>query len=175
MENKRSETDAPRFLIDGMLGSLATKLRILGFDVLYDKTSSDKELIDAARGSGRYLITSDIELFLLSRRKGINSIIVESRNDSDALVELYSNLGFQRVDLTRNSRCANCNGTLVLTEKKTSDGRDIYTCTSCGKEYWKGSHWRKLEALFRSVDQALKSRTSSNLSESKFAAKRSKG
>lgn len=174
MESKRSETDAPRFLVDGMLGSLATKLRILGFDALYDKSSSDKELTEAARDSGRYLITSDIELFLQSRKKGVNSIIVESRNDLDALVELYSNLGFKEVDLTRDSRCAHCNGTLALTERKTTEGRDIYTCTSCRKEYWKGSHWRKLGALFRSVDQVLKSRAINNHSESKIAAKKSR-
>ena len=40
--------EQPRFLVDGMLGSLARKLRILGFDTVYDPKSEDDELRTSA-------------------------------------------------------------------------------------------------------------------------------
>ena len=42
MEKQPEKREDPMFLVDGMLGSLARKLRILGFDTLYDSKSTTK-------------------------------------------------------------------------------------------------------------------------------------
>ncbi len=49
----------PRFVADAMLGSLARKLRIFGFDTLYFKDGGDSELLKLAKSEGRILLTSD--------------------------------------------------------------------------------------------------------------------
>ncbi len=147
--------DDPAFLADGMLGTLATKLRILGFDTLYDKTSNDNTLLKIAFETKRYLLTSDIELFVLSRRKGMRSILITSRDDLSSLVELFVKLGFPRIEPRRTSRCSVCNGILKESRTTTRDGKDIYTCVVCNKNYWKGSHWKKLEALFALANSKL--------------------
>jgi uncharacterized protein len=145
------------FLLDGMLGSLARKLRILGFDTLFDVESDDKELIRIAKDTNRKLVTADMELYLMSRRKRIPSILISSRSERGRLYELLSKVGEPGIDLARLARCSVCNGRLENTGISDRD-RAIYKCVDCGKNYWKGSHWKRLSSLFREVDLMLHSK-----------------
>ncbi|MGI0081019.1 MAG: Mut7-C RNAse domain-containing protein, partial [Nitrososphaerales archaeon] len=79
----RSRVSEPKFLVDGMLGSLSTKLRILGFDTLYDKESSDLQLLEIAKESGRILLTSDHELLLRGKRSQVICIVVYQRAEPE--------------------------------------------------------------------------------------------
>lgn len=143
-----------QFLVDGMLGSLAIKLRILGFDTVYDKESSDEALIEIARKSNRILLTSDRELSLRAKRSLVICVALRERTEVDRLVELLSKLGIQKIDNARSSRCSLCNGKL---ESKGMDrfGKQIYQCADCEKKYWRGSHWEKLDKLFEKVNALL--------------------
>ena len=143
------------FLLDGMLGSLTRKLRILGFDTLYDPKSEDAQLLKTARYTKRYLVTSDIALYMIARRAQVDSILITSRSEEGRLFEILSKIGESRIDSSRPPRCSVCNGKL---EVSGSDqyGRSLYTCLECGKKYWKGTHWKKLDSLFREVDLMLR-------------------
>ncbi len=48
-----------RFVIDSMLGTLARKLRIFGFDSLYYNHIDDEELLSLCLAMNRILLTSD--------------------------------------------------------------------------------------------------------------------
>jgi uncharacterized protein with PIN domain len=50
-----------RFILDGMLGSLARWLRIIGYDTIYYVDKEDDELRDEAKKNNRTLITRDHE------------------------------------------------------------------------------------------------------------------
>lgn len=143
----------PRFLVDGMLGSLAVKLRILGFDTAYDKISNDADLIQVARESGRILVTSDNVFFLQSIRLGVNSILVRDGTESERLASVLIKTGIHSIVPSRGSRCSACNGELSKSEWVSE--RTIYVCTECGKRYWRGSHWKNLDALFFEVNEIL--------------------
>ncbi|MGI0080520.1 MAG: Mut7-C RNAse domain-containing protein, partial [Nitrososphaerales archaeon] len=82
---------------------------------------------------------------------------VYQRAEPERLAELFSQLGLLKIDSMRPSRCSLCNGKL---ENKESDGfgRKVYKCNECGKKYWRGSHWEKLEALFEKVNASLSER-----------------
>ena len=56
------EEQSPRFVVDGMLGSLARWLRLLGYDADYDNRRDDAELVRLARAENRVLLTRDQEL-----------------------------------------------------------------------------------------------------------------
>ncbi|MHB8566582.1 MAG: Mut7-C RNAse domain-containing protein [Nitrososphaerales archaeon] len=143
------------FLVDGMLGSLAIKMRILGLDTIYDKISDDNTLLNTARVTHRCLVTSDTDLFLQCRRERVSSVLISSRDDLNRLVELYCKLGLTRISLPKSSRCSACNGSLRGPEFQTLQLKDIYTCVVCRKKYWKGSHWKKIEALFNEANLKL--------------------
>ncbi len=150
------QRERPSFLVDGMLGSLARKLRILGFDTLYS-ADDDSRLMAIARETKRYLVTSDTELFFLSRRRKLKSILIVSRTDRDRLYEVLSSLGESEINLERSARCSVCNGELIVSGRREKE-RSILTCVSCWKSFWKGGHWKKLFVLFEEVDAMLRER-----------------
>ena len=53
------ETAEPRFVLDGHLGRLASHLRMLGLDCLYDNAYEDEELVHISVEEGRILLTRD--------------------------------------------------------------------------------------------------------------------
>ncbi len=157
MQRSREKRLEPQFLVDGMLGSLAVKLRILGFDTIYDKESTDSDLMKIARESKRILLTSDKGLIVQSRLSRLPCVALVQRNDAERLAELLDQLGISRVDTSKSSRCSLCNGQLEM--EGTDDlARQIYRCLDCHKKYWRGSHWDKLEKLFELVNFYLSSK-----------------
>ncbi len=153
MKNSKQRKDVT-FLSDGMLGSLARKLRILGFDTMYDSKSSDNDLLRIAKETKRYLLTSDVELYFRARTKKIDSILIRSSSERGRLYEVLSNIGESSLNFSRTSRCSACNGLLEDSGRADRAGT-IYKCVDCGKDYWRGSHWKKLTMLFREVDSML--------------------
>jgi uncharacterized protein with PIN domain len=153
------ESSGPKFLVDGMLGSLATKLRILGFDTNYDKKSKDSELISIARKQDRFLVTSDHELFLLAKQVRIRVILILGKTEEKRLLELLTKANIKELDESRVSRCSLCNSVLERTFRKDEYDREIFKCPNCSKLYWHGSHWIKLDSLFSKVNDSLKAIT----------------
>jgi uncharacterized protein with PIN domain len=160
MEGEGQES---RFVADAMLGSLARKLRILGFDTVYYRSGSDAGVVTLVIEEGRVLLTADRDLASLAERRGAASILLSGKSDAARLRSLRGAAERLAMTLERGeSRCAVCNGDLAVVLKSELEGklpqpirarhRLFYTCESCGKVYWKGSHWKKL----RSYERLLK-------------------
>ena len=155
-----------RFIVDGMLGSLARKLRLYGFDTIYDTSIHDHDMIKIAYSQNRVLLTADRELFGRAVKKNIDSILVMGANDAERLACIFTALAIRadKIDPER-SRCPACNGTLALTDKPSVSKKlpsriierhqEFYACSNCGKLYWKGSHWRRIESLAKEVRERL--------------------
>lgn len=155
-----------RLIVDGMLGSLARKLRMYGFDTVYSPDFDDKKLLEAADSEERILLTSDKILHANAFRKGFQSILVMGENDADRLVEVFSRLSISGGNLDpANSRCPLCNGEIgkvdtleiapFLPTKTLEMNVVFYRCSSCAKIYWQGSHWKHLGSLSRRVQEQL--------------------
>lgn len=142
------------FLIDGMHGTLARKLRILGYDALYDSKSADVQLLDMARVGNRWLVTSDIELYRIAKKRGIRTILIKSRSERGRLFEVFSKIGLTQLTRNQKARCSLCNSILVDSGRAIKD-LPILTCSQCGKDYWKGSHWNRMSKLFDEVNRLL--------------------
>jgi uncharacterized protein len=157
---------SPRFVADAMLGSLARKLRIFGFDTAYFAEGGDLELEALARREKRVILTSDRGLFAHTAGRGIAAILVQGRTDGARLRAVAKQLGpgtAMRLGGGRASRCAVCNGELERIGRKEAAARNVppkvlarhrlfYRCGSCSRCYWRGKHWARLRRLSYSLD-----------------------
>lgn len=142
---------AARFVVDHMLGTLATRLRILGFDTSFYRDTSDSFLHRKAEEEGRFLLTQDREL---SRLGGTLAYLVQARELHEQVAEVLSRYRLTVSPEAIFSRCTRCNEALVaadrggcrgrIPEKVYEEGLELWRCPSCDKFYWKGSHVEKL-------------------------------
>ena len=135
------------FVVDVNLGKLAWRLRMLGFDTLYDHRYRDSEIADISASERRIVLTRDRRLLFAKRIT--HGYWVRSTAVGEQVREVL-----QRCDLWRQilplSRCISCNGSLrrarktevwhQLEPKTRLYYEDFFRCGKCGKVYWAGSH-----------------------------------
>ncbi len=136
----------PRFSADEMLGSLARWLRIMGYDTTYTKDRGDNEILSSCKAEGRILLTRDEEL---ARRASPSSLFIMSDELDSQLLQVRET--YHLVSDESAARCTLCNGQLQLIQKEEAKGevppgalenhQEFSRCSTCGKLYWKGSHW----------------------------------
>ncbi|UVE51861.1 Mut7-C RNAse domain-containing protein [Haloferax larsenii] len=143
-----------RFLLDVMLGKLATYLRMCGYDTAYaldehDTDPGDSTLLDRAAEESRVLLTRDVSL----AKRATRSVLLATKRPLDQLRELDS-VGFDISLDEKPARCGVCNGTVKelgndepIPEYAPSDGETtLWRCRDCGQVFWRGSHWRDVES-----------------------------
>ena len=143
------DVQAP-FLLDAMLGKLATYLRMCGYDAAYAldegrMAEADDALLAAAREEGRTLLTRDREL---AARAGDRGTLLTSRTVEDQLRAL-SEAGLALELDDRPARCGSCNGSVeqVSAGERVAHAPDegrVWRCERCGQQFWKGSHWERV-------------------------------
>jgi uncharacterized protein len=147
-----------------MLGSLARKLRIFGYDTAYFREGPDSELERVAVAESRIIITSDAALVAHARRRGLPVLAVSGRTDRSRLLSLSSRARAESIQLSPGApRCAICNNELEqvgkavaaasLPESVSGRHRLFYRCRECGKLYWRGRHWSRLRGLSSAMRQ----------------------
>lgn len=144
----------PSFLLDGMLGSLARWLRIMGYDSEYLKDQEDGALL-ALQGE-RYLLSRDRQL---AQRAGARGLYLESDELDMQLSAVVQRFGL-RFDLER-TRCTACNGPLHkvpkdLVKDQVAEGtwnghQEFWRCQDCGKVYWQGAHWKNIRRRLEEI------------------------
>ena len=153
----------PQFLLDGMLGALTRWLRICGYDAEYLRNASDEELIRKAVDGERILLTRDRLLYRKAVRAGAEAFFIEGDGDIEKLASVSRRFNLE-LD-PEKSRCPQCDAALVVVEKEAVEGKvpartlevydEFWICESCGKVYWKGSHWKNIvETVVEAVKRA---------------------
>jgi uncharacterized protein with PIN domain/sulfur carrier protein ThiS len=150
-----------RFVADAHLGGLAHLLRMSGFDTLYDNAFHDAQIAAIAASEDRIVLTRDREL--LKRRDVTHGCYVRTLKSAQQLREIFA-----RLDLARSARpftlCLHCNAPLraidkaLVAERLPPMVRERYerfsTCDRCGRVFWEGSHWRRMQDLLGDVMRA---------------------
>ncbi len=155
--------EPPAFVLDIHLGRLAAYLRMLGFDTLYGASGnpadfSDETLARVAHDEQRILLSRDIGC--LKRRLVIYGYFVRSTNPRRQIAEVLHHFGLRhQVQLFK--RCMKCNGLLASVDKETilaslpaDTARrydEFHQCQACGRVYWKGSHYKRMQGLIEEV------------------------
>ena len=99
----------PKFIADVHLKTLARRLRMLGFDTVYDRTLEDSDLAALSAAESRILLTRDTRL--LMRNEVTRGLYVRTTDPDLQAKEIAD-----RLDLASKakpfSRCIRCNGTI---------------------------------------------------------------
>lgn len=142
-----------RFVLDGHLGRLAAKLRMLGYDALWTQNPPDDVLARISEEEDRVLLTRDVGL--LKRGNVTWGAFVRATHPTEQIVEVGRRYGLQRF-AAPFTRCLRCNGTLAAVEKaeieaalppRVREGQeDFRRCLQCGHLYWRGTHFKRMEA-----------------------------
>ncbi len=153
-----------KFVADAMLGSLARWLRILGYDTVYSKNISDKEILERASKDERIILTRDYSLYRRAKKYGLNVVYFETSEIEKMLAVLAKRYGINLAINPDRTRCPICNGDLVRASSEKVKGKvpevvikehkDFWICTKCGKIYWKGTHWITMEKILAEVRKA---------------------
>jgi uncharacterized protein len=167
------------FLADAMLGNIARKLRIFGFDTIYLAQAHDDEILNIGIEQNRVILTADKELFKRIVKVGARGVLVSGgASELEDLVHILTKNGITSVGMNGiGSRCSICNGPLeerTSDQVKKNDGDDdgvvgvpdkviachnqFFQCTACGKIYWEGGHLKRIRALVQNLDAKLVSR-----------------
>lgn len=148
-----------RFVCDVHLGTLARRLRLLGFDTLFNIHTGDTELASLSSEEARILLTRDRSL--LMRNIVTRGLVVRAHKPDEQVHEILERLHL-RSECKPFTRCTMCNGLLERVRKEEPRFSEIETripervrawrdeyaaCASCGRVYWEGTHCAKLREL----------------------------
>lgn len=153
----------PKFVLDSHLGKLARHLRLFGFDVVYKKDFPDHEIIKAASGQRRMVLTRDVGLL---KQKAVRLGYWIRTTDPQAQVSE----AFKRFNLFSKikpfSVCLECNGRIVNIQKNKILNRlpaktqhyysRFHMCSKCKKIYWQGSHFEHLSHFISTIKKLIR-------------------
>ena len=151
-----------------MLGSVARKLRIFGFDTLYLRHFNDDDVLKIGVAQDRIILTCDRDLFRKIVKAGAHGALLKGSDDLEDIAHVLSKCKITSIGFsTLNSRCSICNG-LIIRGRSISDIKihlpsnvikwyeEFFQCTNCNKVYWEGSHIIRIRAWARELNMKLK-------------------
>jgi len=145
-----------RFVCDGMLGTLAKWLRILGEDTLFFRDAEDRDLLRVAREEGRVLLTRDRPL----AASGPHVHLVRGEHLEEQLREVARAFEI-RPGEAGFTRCSVCNLPLEPMEAEEARKRvppyvartqsRFLHCTGCDRVYWAATHVVEMRRRLREL------------------------
>jgi uncharacterized protein len=136
-----------------MLMRLGRWLRMLGTDTSNPEGADDPSLLLKAKKEKRVLLTRDRRLTEACKTAGVECILIKSTSLQGQLKEMAK----AGVKMELNpKRCTICNSPLretgLMETEMQSIGREkTWECQGCGKLYWSGSHWNRIEETLKKV------------------------
>ncbi|MGD9395154.1 MAG: Mut7-C RNAse domain-containing protein [Candidatus Thorarchaeota archaeon] len=156
------------FIVDAMLGKLATWLRLTGHDAFYSTKIHDDELLRIALDQSRVLLTSDSILVRRAKEAGIEVMLVRGSVDEE-VASVFLKFGISPEADPSISRCTKCNGNLthiVDDEKLRIQGlvpdqtyrhySEFWLCEYCKSVFFQGGQWTNIEAYMVRIAELMK-------------------
>ena len=149
-----------------MLGTIAKKLRMLGFDTMYYTVIHDDDLILIAKKENRTMITRDHLLATNAMQHDIKTIEILTHTEKEQLIEIANQMSWKKFALDVScARCSLCNGVLEKIPKAEIIDKippriaesvlEFWKCSQCSHIYWVGTHIRNLEKVFAEINDCL--------------------
>jgi uncharacterized protein with PIN domain len=147
-----------RFIVDQNLSKLARWLRLLGFDTRCEADLSKLQIVNDSLQEERVILTTNKSI--LKMKNVTRGYYVREQIIDRQIPEI-----FKRFDLRNRikpfTRCMVCNGKLGPIDKASVTGKipkriteqfEIFMqCEKCGKIYWEGSHYRKIQLKLEQI------------------------
>jgi hypothetical protein len=157
------------FVADIMLKKLARWLRILGVEVLYPPSVDDDEIIKLAKEKSKTVLTMDEELCQRARKHGVSAFLVPKKRIEEQIAIIVDRFHIKIADFPSKTLCPVCNGELKQTKRKEVEGKVLeavlkkhdkfWLCKKCGKVFWEGSHWERINESVERIKEILKSKS----------------
>ncbi|MEW6044431.1 MAG: Mut7-C RNAse domain-containing protein [Thermoproteota archaeon] len=155
-----------KLAVDSMLGTVAKKLRMLGFDCSYSTNIEDEDLILSAKKESRIIITKDTQLANTAKKHDVRSVEVVSPTEKEQLIEIAKKLDVKKYQFgASDARCPSCNGVLqsiqkdliveMIPPKISQNVQEFWICQGCSHLYWEGTHIRNLGRLIAEINEQL--------------------
>lgn len=163
-----TKTDLPpRFIADAMLGKLTKWLRILGYDVTYERKIEDAVLIEHAQAENRLILTRDTHLLHRRWFPLVTFILIEHDHLPQQLRQIVGELKLS-IKNRLFTRCVECNAPLLLMSRDDVHGIvpdyvyqtqfQFSQCPQCRRIYWPGTHWERtqerLQTFFPELEES---------------------
>ena len=152
-----------KFILTLELGRLAKWLRILGFDAVYCLEANPSSLLIQALRDNRVILTRNLRL--INKAKAAKCVQITSDEVNQQLKQLLKDLKIKPDKDIMFSRCIICNIELDKIDKqkirdkvpeyvfKTQD--EFFTCPSCQRIYWPGTHWGNVTKILEEINIRL--------------------
>jgi len=149
-----------------MLGNIARKLRLFGFDCRYYSTINDDQLLSIAKNENRILVTRDHKITNICKKQNVLAIDLCSADEMSQIVEICKKISLKRCKIdVKSIRCTICNGNIRPIEKEkiidrippkvAQNMRQFWICDSCDHIYWEGTHIRNLQKFIDVINEKL--------------------
>ena len=156
----------PIFFVDAMLGNIARKLRLLGYDSQYFSDIDDEKLINIARKEKRIIISKDEELIKKAKKLDMKSIYIKKEDEIEEFLEIINSINLKRIKINGNvARCTKCNSLTESVDKEIIKERitngvlksneKFWICKHCNQIYWEGTHIKNLQEFVGKVNERL--------------------
>ncbi len=145
-----------------MLGGLARKLRMLGFDAEFSSDDDSALIRYRSRAENRIVLTKHAEL---AKSLGDRAWLVSGAGTGEEFHSVVPLLRRITGPADPLSRCLDCNSRLEkITREDARDTTPHYSwvradhftrCTDCNKTYWKGTHHKRMLDEVREMKKQL--------------------
>jgi uncharacterized protein with PIN domain len=151
------------FLIDAMLGNVAKKLRLLGFDSEYFSDIDDSKLIEKAKNENRTIISKDHNLINKAKKNELSSVYITKENEVEQFLEIlkFTHLKFDEIS-GNIARCTKCNSLTSQISKSEIKNKipqgvleyndNFWKCDKCDQIYWEGTHIKNLQEFVNKIN-----------------------
>ena len=155
------------FLVDSMLGNVARKLQLLGYDTEYKSDIGDLKLLEQAKNQQRTIISKDHDLIARAKKQEIQSVYVTKEDEIEQFLEILKHISLKLDEITGDTaRCTKCNSTTSQIDKSCvvdkvpakvlEFNEKFWRCDNCSQIYWEGTHIKKLQEFLEKLKTGLK-------------------
>ncbi|KAF6247716.1 hypothetical protein C6990_04570 [Nitrosopumilus sp. b3] len=150
------------FFVDAMLGNIAKKLRILGFDCKYYSDIDDVKLLEKSKNENRVIISKDQNLIKRADKMGLLSVYISKEDEIEQFKEILQKTNLEFGEISGDgARCPKCNSTTSkikkseiinqVKEKTLEEHDEFWRCDGCDQIYWEGIHIKNLQEFVRKI------------------------
>ncbi|TFG34122.1 hypothetical protein EU527_04965 [Candidatus Thorarchaeota archaeon] len=156
------------FIVDAMLGKLATWLRLTGQDTIYSTKMHDDEILRIAKEQERVILTSDAILARRGRDMDIEVMLVRGSVDEE-VASVFVRYGILPEADPSISRCTKCNGELTpisydekeqirpfVFEKTFNYYDKFWFCKYCKTVFFRGGQWKNIDEYMVRISELMK-------------------
>lgn len=155
------------FLVDSMLGNVAKKLQLLGYDTEYKSDYDDLKLLEQAKKQQRVIISKDHDLIARAKKQEIKSVYVTKEDEIEQFLEILKHVSLKLDEITGDTaRCTKCNSPTSQIDKSNVEDKvpkkvlefneKFWKCDNCNQIYWEGTHIIKLQEFLVKLKARLK-------------------